>query len=378
MPLPNEVNDIVQRIDDYARSGQTPTEEGRQALHHAARKLLEATEKPQDVAWRFALSPLSQACMCAAWRCQILHPWPQQRMTSADLASRTNVNKKLVMRLMRALTAYNVFTEVEEEVYEHTALSKALSTDPLAQTLQPMAQRILGSTSKLPDYLQSISYRNPGDDSKDKTLFSFANNTDLNFFQWLEQRPEALAAFDKSMASSIAMERNSADKGLASIFPFESELGNLSDGNEVTLVDVGGGYGHVLEDIHTYLPNLKGRMVLEDLPRTIEKATHLDRIEKIPYDFMMEQQPIKAILRNTRPAMARDKSRLLIVEVVLPPTSPTLWGAMMDINIMRYSGAVRKESQWRDLLASAGFAIVKIWPPVQNDSVIEAVPTEWL
>jgi hypothetical protein len=39
---------------------------------------------------------------------------------------------------MRAMIRYGVFSEVGEDVYEHNALSTALSTDPLQSNLLPM------------------------------------------------------------------------------------------------------------------------------------------------------------------------------------------------------------------------------------------------
>jgi hypothetical protein len=51
-----------------------------------------------------------------------------------------------------------------------------------------------------------------------------------------------------------------------------------------------------------------------------------------------------------------------------------VFGALLDINIMRYGGVGQKEKQWRELLGSVGLEIVKIWPPVKNDSVMKAVP----
>lgn len=56
----------------------------------------------------------------------------------------------------------------------------------------------------------------------------------------------------------------------------------------------------------------------------------------------------------------------------------SVWGSLMDINMMKYAGMGRKERQWRELLDSVGLEIVKIWPPAKNDSVMEAVPKSWL
>jgi hypothetical protein len=105
------------------------------------------------------------------------------------------------------------------------------------------------------------------------------------------QRPAQLEAFNNSMAASVARERSIYDKGFASVFPFEAELAWGSPEDTVP-VDVGGGYGQVLEDIRTNIPSLKGKMVLEDLPKTIERAKELENLDKVAYDFFNELQPV--------------------------------------------------------------------------------------
>jgi demethylsterigmatocystin 6-O-methyltransferase len=125
-------------------------------------------------------------------------------------------------------------------------------------------------------------------------LFSYTNNTDLNFFQWLQQRPEQHAAFNASMAASVAVERAHSPHGFADLYPFESEIGpQIASAEEVAIVDVGGGYGHVLEDVKRHIPGLKGRLIVQDLPETVAKAKLSDGIEAVAYDFFADQQPIK-------------------------------------------------------------------------------------
>ena len=86
----------------------------------------------------------------------------------------------------------------------------------------------------------------------------------------------------------------------------------------------------------------------------------------------------RQILENTIPALVEGKSKLLLVEVILPPMNAPVFGSLRDINMMKYAGMGRKERQWRGLLDSVGLEIVKIWPPVKNDSVMEAVPKSCL
>jgi hypothetical protein len=49
----------------------------------------------------------------------------------------------------------------------------------------------------------------------------------------------------------------------------------------------------------------------------------------------------------------------------------TYFRALMDIQMMNYGGGGRKERQWRAIFESVGLEIVKIWPGVKSDSVME-------
>jgi len=291
---------------------------------------------------------------------------------------------------MRALITYGIFNEIEEEVYEHTALSLKLTTPPMSLSALPLAARTLTGIARLPEYLAKTSYRNPGDDpSSTQSLFQFTNNTQLEFFEWMQTQPGPLAAFNASMAHSIAMERARTGKGFADLYPFET-LAKSHTSDEVVLVDIGGGVGQVLEDIRKHVPRLVGKMILEDLPKTVSAHVPLENVEFVDYNFLTTEQPIKGarayllrhvlhdwsdnmvrkILLNTIPALGED-SKILIVEVVLPPMNAPVFSALMDIQMMIYGGAGRKERQWRALFESVGMEIEKIWPAAKGDSVME-------
>jgi hypothetical protein len=85
----------------------------------------------------------------------------------------------------------------------------------------------------------------------------------------------------------------------------------------------------------------------------------------------------RKILQNTIPALVKGKSKILIVEITLPPTNAPVWGSLMDINLMRFGGMTRKETEWRALVESVGLKVVKIWPGGKKDSVLEVVPQGW-
>ena len=83
----------------------------------------------------------------------------------------------------------------------------------------------------------------------------------------------------------------------------------------------------------------------------------------------------KKILVNTACAMLKELSRLFINEIVLPDIGCPVFPAVMDLHMMSvHTGVERTESQWRELLDSAGLTVRKVWPaPGAGEAIIEAV-----
>ena len=248
---------------------------------------------------------------------------------------------------------------------------------------------------KIPEYIKSISYRNPGENSSDKTFFQYANDTDLSFFQFMQSNKEQLVNFQKIMAAGLAIERQWHKDGFASIYPF-SELSKNTSPDEIVLVEVGGGHGHVIKELRATLPDFVGRMVVEDLQAVIDTAPPQDEVESVSYNFLTEKQPIEGarayllrhilldwsdsdcrkILLNTIPAMKRGHSRILVAESILPKMNPAPYKAMIDVNMIRFEGRGRKENQWRELFQSVGLKVVKVWHGNGYDDIMELQPEE--
>lgn len=65
--------------------------------------------------------------------------------------------------------------------------------------------------------------------------------------------------------------------------------------NSVFLVDVGGGKGHDLQELHHKQPELPGKLILQDLPDVIKEAQAIgldSKIEPMGHDFFAEQPVI--------------------------------------------------------------------------------------
>jgi hypothetical protein len=66
------------------------------------------------------------------------------------------------------------------------------------------------------------------------------------------------------------------------------------DPDAVLLVDVGGNTGHEIQAIRQRFPALSGRMVLQDLPSTIEQVQSNKDMEAMEHNFFTPQ-PVQGI-----------------------------------------------------------------------------------
>ena len=148
---------------------------------------------------------------------------------------------------------------------------------------------------------------------------------------------------------------------------------------------------NVVREIRQRHPQIKGRFIVQDLASTIEAISD----PPAGVDFMIHdiftQQPIKhasvyhlrhilhnwsdddctAILAHVAPILRMNRSKLLLVDVMLPDTDITMQEAIMDITMFPMGGMERTESQWRQLLARTGLRIKKIWTGSEPEACIE-------
>ncbi|KAH0558825.1 hypothetical protein GP486_004537 [Trichoglossum hirsutum] len=240
---------------------------------------------------------------------------------------------------------------------------------------------------KLPEYLQRTAYGTKPDPDGFQTPLQYGENTKLDLFQWLKTKPEQFKTFNLAMESLTA-------KSLAGIeaYPFDTELGlnPSSTEDEILLVDVGGGHGQKVEAIRARYPDLKGRMVVQDLKEAIDEIQDAKGFKPMVHDFFTPQpvegarayffcrilhdwsdQDCHRILSNTVSAMRPGHSRILILDAVLPDTGVPPLAALLDINMMLIGGMERSREQWVALFAPLGLEIVKVWAK-KDVSIFEA------
>jgi demethylsterigmatocystin 6-O-methyltransferase len=247
----------------------------------------------------------------------------------------------------------------------------------------------------LPEYLAETNYRTPNDPFH--TALQKGLKTDGDIMAFLGKNPEVAAATNKFLHDHRIAAPTWMD-GSVPVKDFQLSAEDLNDGR-VMLVDVGGGAGHQCFAFRKAFPQLKGKMVVQDVGfmiNLIDKTAASEAgIEAMVHDFYTPQ-PVKGakvyylrtvlhdwnnercqvILRQVREAMAKD-SVVIIDEFVMPRTGATEKLMSSDLAMLMLVGAMeRTRAQWEALTQSAGLKVRDVWIYNESASVglVVAVP----
>jgi hypothetical protein len=312
----------------------------------------------------------SQAVMTAA-ELGIADAIASGAATADEVAKQVGCEPLSTYRLLRALTGLGLVTEGRDRVFQLTPTGELLRS---------------GVPGSLRDYARMQRHHFVPWAQFAEAVRTGRSAFDITYgqpvFDWLAQHPESAAIFDRAMSNFTAI----VARHVAAAFDFSAYP---------TVVDLGGGVGELLAEILVRHPSVRG--VLADLPLVLERSRvyqasrGLDaRVTFEPTDFFTSVCPggdlyvmksvlhdwndeqSRAILKNVRNA----GSRLLLVERVLPEPGEPLdpWSPLFDLNMMAMTGGrERTASEWRDLLASAGFRLARIIALPTDLKLIEAV-----
>lgn len=262
-------------------------------------------------------------------------------------------------------------------------------TDALKHSLFCRYDSSLPCFYKMPEYLQKTGYQEPVDPRDGIHQYTKGYKGDL--FQYYTDNPREGASFNHVMGGVMAHQASWLDV---------VALGPLLDGAEAgqpLLVDIGGNVGHDLEKFRSVYPGKDAQLYLQDTEAVIKLAKCPDTVNKMAHDFFQPQPikgariyymhgvlhdwsdvPARQILSSLRGALRQGYSKLLIHEHVLPQVGAQPHATSYDLTMMMcVAGMERSEDQWRILLGSAGFKVVKIWrSPLAAQAVVEAEVTE--
>lgn len=137
----------------------------------------------------------------------------------------------------------------------------------------------------LPEYLEENKYQNI---TGGQCAWHKSANTDLEFFPWAKQNPKILRYFQQLM--SVPREGSWLDV-IPFVDPSAPAVGD-AEVDRTVFVDIGGNIGHQSARLLAKHPNLGGKVILQDLEETVQRAPKIDGVEFMVHDFFKEQ-PVK-------------------------------------------------------------------------------------
>lgn len=141
---------------------------------------------------------------------------------------------------------------------------------------------------EVPAWLAETAYRNPDNICHTAATRAFGC-TGQPAYTYFNEHKEIGQHFGGFMVAYSAGRPSFWD---SSFYPVRDRLGGGGgDDDDVLLVDIGGGDGHDLADFRAAFPDLKGRLILQELSHVVERIQN-ESYEPMVHDWNMEQ-PVK-------------------------------------------------------------------------------------
>lgn len=298
--------------------------------------------------------------------------------TATDLARECGVLERPLYRMLRALAGEGLFAENNDGRFALTPVAELLRSDD-SRSLRDWAIVL----ADLP-YRASVEMLH----SLRTGESAFRKVFGVPLFDYLAARPEDAVKLFRGM-SSISAARTA---GLLEVYDFSPVA---------RLVDVGGAHGAMAAAIAKQYPSI--HCTCFDLPsaeqgalKTFRDCGVADRCDFIGGDFFEDELPAGAdayiisgvlhdwgdeqclkILRNCRRRIP-DKGKVLVIDIVLSDEKnvPDTYRNFLDLAMLTQTegGMERTGSEFRKLLATAGFNLRRILPTKAPQWIVEALP----
>ncbi|KAL5363084.1 S-adenosyl-L-methionine-dependent methyltransferase [Aspergillus floccosus] len=308
--------------------------------------------------------------------------------TAEELAQDLNVEQDLVARLMRITSIYGPFEEVGPSTYRHTLFSEVYLRPEVRGLFRFVMDEHMPTHLRMHDFLAYNGWKSP--DSVSNNPYTYTHNTGgKSMFQHLASYPGRMEAFSKGMTMQAM-----TSAWMLDVYPFKQVVSEQRPtSNDPVAVDIGGGKGRAICQIRSLCGDLPGRYILQDQEHVIRSIVPPpDGIEMVPHDFFTEQpvkgaliylirrclhnwppSKVREILKKIVAAMEVNKSRLLIEEILVPPTRAGIEEGWMDILMMSLGGKQRTIEEWRTVMADVGLRMGKVYQiPGSCNGIIEA------
>ncbi|KAI1323729.1 S-adenosyl-L-methionine-dependent methyltransferase [Xylariaceae sp. FL0255] len=366
----------------------------RYKLSEAARKLSLATESINDSTHRILHSPMQLPLAVVGVETHLFEILAEQKTaTTADLAKSAKIDRGLLDRLLRYYQSVGMVDQLSKNQYRANNVTSALAAQGCRDGLPFSMGVLVPFFNAIPQYLRDSQYANFSNGAY--TPWHLGHNTNMHTFDWMKERPQLLNHF----LGWMACQRVGLPMFL-DVYDFQKEFASGATKETPVFVDIGGNVGHQCIAVRQRLPNLVGRIILQDREEVIEQVQKnplpgFEGIEAVAYDFF-KPQPIKGarayymrnvlhdwpehkcveILNNIKPAMTSD-SRILIDEMVVPEVAAPWRSTQLDLTMgSAYAAAERTLPEWEALVEKAGLKIPEVRKCADQDShsIIVTIP----
>jgi SAM-dependent methyltransferase len=302
--------------------------------------------------------------------------------SSVALAAATRSDPSSLFRLMRALSSVGVFSQQDEDEDKDDE-DKDKDRFALSRLAEALRSDVPGSLREILITIGEIHYQACGAllHSVQTGMPAFTKVFGTNLFDYLPRNAPAAEAFNRGMTNLSSL--------LAHAVLLAYDFSGIS-----SVVDVGGGEGELLRQILELNPEMTG--VVLDLSNAVESEHRAPSdggrclfvagnfFKSVPegadayllcgvvHDW--DDDRAVTVLRNCRKAMT-EKSRLLIVDMIVPDTSYASFSKLLDLNMMIMTGGrERTKAEFHALLDAADYRISRTIPTMAPQSIIEAMP----
>ncbi|KAF7956538.1 hypothetical protein EAE96_003874 [Botrytis aclada] len=378
------MDSIVAQIQNIS---STASEATRREMMVVLRDLAYSLENADDTIHRVGYLHLQTATIRTGFNLKLFETLSEANGSQdvKGLAQITDTPVDFLSRFMRYLASTGAVKETGKDTYAANTVTRNLAEKVTLAGVSHCFETIGPQYQALPAFLKKHSYEAPTDPLH--TVFQDAWATELGAFSWYSTQPEKLQFFNDYMAF-----RREPALSWLSVYPVEEETKNW-DPSLPVFVNMGGGVGHQCAQFKAKYPDIPGRVILQDLPHSIENALPTQGVENMVHNFF-DPQPIKGakfyflrgvlhnhpdhkirlLLRNIKSAMTAD-SIILLDEMILPETGVSSYAAAMDMTMMAACASQeRTEAQWRALLSSVDLEIAKssLYNPSSYEGVMAA------
>ncbi|OJJ45963.1 hypothetical protein ASPZODRAFT_17393 [Penicilliopsis zonata CBS 506.65] len=382
---------LTTRLDSYL--GEENREESKREVVRACEKIVSLVQTPFERIFVETAGYVVSAVASIAVALRLPHhvSADASRPSSLrDLAAATGAQEELIWRVLRILTQKYIFEEVAPGQYIQNAASETLQLPGVEAWVAVSTDDILQASAALLPLLKENNFQIPVESGS--CAFSKAFKTNLNQFEYyfeVDAERGRRAAMSMSAFNTTSM---FAD------FPYPFD--RLSPG--AVVVDMGGGSGHVSANIAKQHPHL--RFIVQDSGEALAAGKENKELRHLPLEWqelgLFDAQTVQGaevymirhcmhgftdsvackILRGVAPAMEAGRSRILIIDCVVPDLiggdSMPFVNATDIMALLGGNGKQRNARQWQQLvqMADPRLQVVNIWKQeslASADAVIE-------